>query len=187
MVIVSTYELAPTLDYTDYYDAAGNLLNDGSQTYTYDALNRVLSVGTTTNTYNGDSTLVAQTQNSLTTHYVHDLAAPLSQILSDGTQRYVYGTPAERLSAQHNTTRTWYRVDTVYGHCWTMPSRVWGRGFGVWESNDLRYIAAHPKPQSPDPKPEEVATGAVVRGGNRRMQDETLLFRFALRTLCGLA
>ena len=95
------------------YDAAGNLLNDGSQSYTYDALNRVLSAGNTSHQYNGDGTLVAQTQNSVTTRYTHDLAAPLSQILSDGTQHSVYGMPAERLFAQQNTTKTWYSVDAL--------------------------------------------------------------------------
>ncbi len=56
---------------------------------------RGLVVGATNNSYNADGTLVAQTQSSITTRYTQDLAAPLSQILADGTQRYVYGNPAE--------------------------------------------------------------------------------------------
>ncbi len=57
---------------------------------------------------NADGTLVAQTANSVTTRYVQDLAAPLSHILGDGTQRSVYGNPAERLFAQQGTSpRTW--------------------------------------------------------------------------------
>ncbi len=95
------------------YDAAGNLLNDGTQSYTYDALSRVLSVGSTTNQSNADGTLVAQTQGSTTTRYTQDFAAPLSQIFSDGTQRYVYGTPAERLYGVAGSTRTWYSVDAL--------------------------------------------------------------------------
>ena len=60
------------------------------------------------NQYNADGTLVAQTVSSVTTRYTHDLAAPLSQILSNGTQRYVYGMPAERLFAQQGSSaRTW--------------------------------------------------------------------------------
>ncbi len=96
------------------YDAVGNLLSDGSQSYTYDALGRVLSVGSTSNQYNVNGTLVAQTANSVTTRSTQDLAAPLSQILSDGTQRYVYGNPAERLFAQQGTSpRTWYATDAL--------------------------------------------------------------------------
>ena len=90
------------------YDAVGNLLSDGSQSYSYDALSRVLSVGSTTNQYNADGTLVAQTVGSITTRYTQDLAAPLSQILADGTQRSVSGSPAERLFAQQGSSaRTW--------------------------------------------------------------------------------
>ena len=96
------------------YDAAGNLLSDGSQTYSYDALGRVLSVGSTTNQYNADGTLVAQTANSVTTRSTQDLAVPLIQILSDGTQRYVYGNPAERLFAQQGSSaRMWYATDAL--------------------------------------------------------------------------
>ncbi len=96
------------------YDAAGNLLSDGSQTYSYDALGRVLSVGSTTNQYNADGTLVAQTANSVTTRSTQDLAVPLSHILNDGTQRSVYGNPAERLVAQPGSSaRTWYSTDAL--------------------------------------------------------------------------
>ena len=49
-------------------------------------------------------TLVAQTVSSVTTRSTQDVAAPLSQILSNGTQRYVYGMPAERLVAQVGTS-----------------------------------------------------------------------------------
>ena len=48
------------------YDAAGNLLTDGTTAYTYDALNRVLTMGSTSNQYNADGTLVAQTAVSYT-------------------------------------------------------------------------------------------------------------------------
>ena len=56
------------------YDAAGNLLDDGTTTFAYDALNRLTQQDSTTNTYNGDSVLV---QSGATT-YTQDLAAPLS-------------------------------------------------------------------------------------------------------------
>ena len=89
------------------YDAAGNLLDDGTTTYTYDALNRVVTTGSTTNAYNADGVLVQQGS----TRYVQDLASPLSQILGDGTSTYVYST--ERLYAQQGSTRTWYATDAL--------------------------------------------------------------------------
>ncbi|HSH77080.1 MAG TPA: RHS repeat-associated core domain-containing protein [Herpetosiphonaceae bacterium] len=100
------------------YDPAGNLLDDGT-TFTYDALNRML---TTTNgseqranTYNGDGTLVAQTANSATTRFTHDLVSPLSQILQTTqgttTKHYVYGH--ERLYEQAGIVKTWYSGDAL--------------------------------------------------------------------------
>ncbi|HSH81918.1 MAG TPA: hypothetical protein VLA19_25610 [Herpetosiphonaceae bacterium] len=99
------------------YDAAGNLLDDGTTTFTYDALCRML---TTTkgseqraNTYNGDGTLVAQTANGTTTRFTQDLVSPLSQILqtTEGTaaKHYVYGH--ERLYEQAGIVKTWYGGD----------------------------------------------------------------------------
>lgn len=49
----------------------------------------------------------------MTTRYVQDLAAPLSQILSDGVNQYIYGNPAERLYGTANGIRTWYSVDAL--------------------------------------------------------------------------
>lgn len=64
------------------YDLAGNLLNDGTTSYTYDPLNRLLTAGSTTNTYNGDGVLVAQQQGAILTRYTQDLQSPLNQMLS---------------------------------------------------------------------------------------------------------
>ncbi len=69
------------------YDAAGNLLSDGTTTRSYDALNRLTQQDGTSYTYNGDGVLVSDG----TTTYAQDLAAPLSQVLNDGTANYVYG------------------------------------------------------------------------------------------------
>jgi RHS repeat-associated protein len=97
------------------YDAAGNLTSDGSNFYSYDALGRVTlsTVGglSRTNAYNGDGMLVAQTSNSITTRYTQDLANPLSQILSDGSNTYVYGL--ERLYGVAGSARTWYTTDAL--------------------------------------------------------------------------
>ena len=100
------------------YDAAGNLLDDGTATFTYDALSRML---TTTkgseqraNTSNGDGTLVAQTANG-TTRFTQDLVSPLSQILQTTqgttTKHYVYGH--ERLYDQAGIVKTWYGADAL--------------------------------------------------------------------------
>ncbi len=94
------------------YDAAGNLLSDGLRSFTYDALNRLVARdGTTTYAYTGDGVLVAATTTGTTTRYTHDLAAPLSHVLNDGSANYVYGR--ERVAAERNGTHTWYLGDAL--------------------------------------------------------------------------
>src|SRR5208283_2256587 len=60
------------------YDANGNLLFDGTNTYTYNSLNELTSVvgpsGTTTYTYNALGQRVASTVNGVTTQYLIDPA-----------------------------------------------------------------------------------------------------------------
>lgn len=58
------------------YDAAGNLLADGTAWYTYDAENRVVSAnsGTSTYVYNVNGWRVRKTVASLTTDYLYDLS-----------------------------------------------------------------------------------------------------------------
>ena len=77
------------------WDNNGNLLNDGASTYVYDAANRLTSVvgggNTSTYTYNGLGDRLSQTVNSVTTNYVLDLNAGLTQVLADGTNTYLYG------------------------------------------------------------------------------------------------
>jgi RHS repeat-associated protein len=100
------------------YDAAGNLTNDGLQTYTYNALNQLTSSTptsgpTTTYQYNGDGALLAQTTGGVTTRFTQDLQAPLSQMLETTsgttTTQYFYGH--ERMAAKTGTTRSWYLHD----------------------------------------------------------------------------
>jgi YD repeat-containing protein len=86
------------------YDAAGNLLSDGTSTRSYDALNRLVAHDSASYAYNGDGVLVIDG----TTTYAQDLAAPLSQVLSDGTANYVYGH--DRLRAQGGP---WYVGDAL--------------------------------------------------------------------------
>ncbi len=80
---------------TYQWDDNGNLLNDGTSTYTYDAANRLTSVtqGTSLSSYsyNGLGDRLSQTVDSVTTSYVLDLNAGLTQVLADGTNTYLYG------------------------------------------------------------------------------------------------
>ncbi|HEU4327339.1 MAG TPA: RHS repeat-associated core domain-containing protein [Roseiflexaceae bacterium] len=101
------------------YDAAGNLLHDGSSHWNYDALGRMIAVGrdleTRTYTYNGDGVLVAETSGGNITRYVQDLAAPLSQVLQIQTGAsstwVVYGQ--ERLFSVVGGVRSWYGADAL--------------------------------------------------------------------------
>jgi YD repeat-containing protein len=72
------------------------LLSDGSSTYTYNNANRLKTLvqGTTTygNTYNGLGDRLRQTVNGVPTTYVLDLNGGLAQVLSDGSNTYLYGT-----------------------------------------------------------------------------------------------
>ncbi len=94
------------------YDAAGNLLNDGTTSSTYDALSRMLTTTTGSEqrayTSNGDGTLVAQTANGVQTRFTQDLVLSLSQILQTTqgttTKHYVYGY--ERLYEQAGIVKT---------------------------------------------------------------------------------
>ena len=77
------------------WDDNGNLLNDGVNTYTYNSANRLLSVAdgssTTSYVYNGDGDRLRETVNGSTTDFTMDLNAGLTQVLSDGTNTYLYG------------------------------------------------------------------------------------------------
>jgi RHS repeat-associated protein len=59
------------------YDAAGNLLNDGTHSYTYDAENRIISVDsgqTATYTYNAEGQRIRNVSSAGTADYLYDLA-----------------------------------------------------------------------------------------------------------------
>jgi RHS repeat-associated protein len=59
------------------YDAAGNLTNDGTHSYTYDAENRISKVdggATATYVYNADNKRVLKTVGGVTTEYYYDLS-----------------------------------------------------------------------------------------------------------------
>jgi hypothetical protein len=115
-----TYNAANEVSNTGWtYDNAGNLIGDGTATYSYDALNRTKTVTagsqTRMNSYNGDGVLVTQVANGTTTRYTQDLASPLSQVLQttqgSATTNYLYG--AARLASLTGSTRTWYAADAL--------------------------------------------------------------------------
>ena len=77
------------------WDNNGNLLDDEVNGYTYDSANRLISVtgpsGMTTYSYDGLGNRYQQTVNEVTTTYTLDTASGLTQVLSDGTNKYLYG------------------------------------------------------------------------------------------------
>jgi RHS repeat-associated protein len=76
------------------YDAAGNLLSAGSESYGWDWANRLTSAtvnGTMTSySYDGDGVRVSATAGAVTTPYVWDRVGELPLLVSDGTTRYVH-------------------------------------------------------------------------------------------------
>ncbi len=78
------------------WDNNGNLKSDGTRTYAYDSANRpaqIVQGGVTyTFSYNGQGDRVRQAINGTPTRYVLDLNAPLTQILADGSNTYLYGS-----------------------------------------------------------------------------------------------
>ncbi len=102
------------------WDANGNLLSDGVRSYSYDHANRLVRVvsGTLTTefAYNGVGDRVAKTVNGVTTDYVLDPAAGLTQVLVESTGGqtigYLYGAD---LLAQYDSGRWAYHVDDGLG------------------------------------------------------------------------
>jgi RHS repeat-associated protein len=77
------------------WDANGNLKNDGTNAYTYDSANRLTAVNGGQNAisykYDGLGNRLQQTANGTTITYMNDLNVGLTQVLSDGTNTYLYG------------------------------------------------------------------------------------------------
>jgi RHS repeat-associated protein len=77
------------------WDNNGNLLSDGDRTFTYDHADRLTSVFDGSSTYafayDGLGHRYQQTIDSTTTTYALDIAANLTQVLSDGSNDYLYG------------------------------------------------------------------------------------------------
>ena len=108
-----TYDLANRMssagDVFHTYDANGNLLDDGVNTYIYDAANRLISVnGQTSTTYAYGGLGDRHQQNGVI--YTLDIVAGLTQVLSDGTNTYLYGNG--RIS-QHATQTEYFLGDAL--------------------------------------------------------------------------
>jgi RHS repeat-associated protein len=97
------------------WDANGNLLSDGVNTYTYDSANRLIGVTdqstTTSYAYDGLGDRLQQTVGGQTTTYTVDINAPLTQILSDGTNTYLYGV--DRIDQENETDTEYYLGDDL--------------------------------------------------------------------------
>ncbi len=96
------------------WDNNGNLLSDGLLTYSYDQANRLKQVTQGANTYtfayNGVGDRLSQTVGITTTRYVLDPSTGLTQVLSDGTNTYLYGN--DRL-AQYQGAMQYFGPDAL--------------------------------------------------------------------------
>ncbi len=78
------------------YDAKGNLLSDGTTNYSYNHANQLVTVAEAENVYEfaytGSGDRLRQTVNSTNTvDYVLDTLNQYTQVLSDGSNSYLYG------------------------------------------------------------------------------------------------
>ena len=103
-----------SIDFT--WDDNGNLLDDGSYTYSYDHANRLKIVNgpevSASYAYNGLGVRVQETVGGTTTHYVVDLNTGLTQVLSDGTNTYLFGIGR---IAQESTSGKQYFLEDALG------------------------------------------------------------------------
>jgi hypothetical protein len=113
----------------------------------------VTSRGGTTNAYNLDGTLVAQTSGE-TTRYAQDLTAPLSQVLSIGTTRYIYGR--KRLAAQSGSATTWYTGDVVSHNSGCREIREWTNAWELKAQNNLFTGNARGNEQLSNPRGQSI-------------------------------
>ncbi len=91
------------------YDAAGNLINDGSHTYTYDAENRIIKVdggSTATYAYDADGLRVTKTTGGSWTDYLYDLSSrQITEIIPNSWRTgYVYFGGGLLAQYQNSTT-----------------------------------------------------------------------------------
>ncbi|HKG48371.1 MAG TPA: S8 family serine peptidase [Pyrinomonadaceae bacterium] len=120
------------------YDAAGNLTNDGYQSYSYDATGQqTYASGTTlTHSYDGDRLRAKKVESGATTYYLRSSVLG-GQVISElnasgGLQRgYVY-LGSEMLAIQQSNQVSWVHQDPV-----TKSQRVTNSGGTVTSTIDL--------------------------------------------------
>jgi len=125
------------------YDAAGNLLNDGSHSYTYDAENRITQVdggSTASYVYGANGQRVQKTTSSGTVNYVYDLSGhQVAEINSSGGWNRGEVYAGSRHLATYNNSTTYFihpdwlgteraRSSVSGGLCETITSLPFGDG-----------------------------------------------------------
>jgi RHS repeat-associated protein len=122
------------------YDATGNMIADGTFTFSYDGLNRLVKVekqGATVATYGYDASnrRIRKTVGAVTTYYLYDLNNQLiAETLVDGTvlREYIYldGEPLVLKEYQTNPG-TYYFIND---HLGTPQQLVTSTGSVVWQA-----------------------------------------------------
>ena len=94
----------------------GNLLSDGARTYTYTTANRVSSIAQGASSYsfvyNGLGDRLQQTVDAATTSYTPHLNNDLTQVLTDGTDTYLYGNG--RIGEKDGAAWSYYLTDAKF-------------------------------------------------------------------------
>jgi RHS repeat-associated protein len=105
---------------TSGYDCNGNLLNDGTRSFTYDAENRLLTASAPTAVslaYDPTGRLKSSTASGITTQFLYDGTRLVGEYNSSGSiqQRYVHGAgtdePLVWYVGSGTTTRRWLHQD----------------------------------------------------------------------------
>jgi len=127
------------------YDAAGNMVSDGTSTFTWDGLNRLVKVekvGATVAEYGYDAAnrRIRKTVGAVTTHYLYDQNNQLiAETSLDGTvlREYIYldGEPIALREYQTNPG-TYYFIND---HLGTPQELVDGTGAVVWQAAYLPF------------------------------------------------
>ena len=132
----NTTTITKDINYT--YDATGNIVNNGTHTYTYDGRNRLTKVDENiTYQYNYDNQRVSKTVGDTTTYYIYEAHKLVGEYQEDGTatKEYVYynstpiavidNTDTYKIYADHlNTPR---RVaDSANNIVWSWESKPFG-------------------------------------------------------------
>jgi RHS repeat-associated protein len=94
----------------------GNMLADGQAVYTYNTANKLVGVTKGTSSivyaYSGMGDRLKQIADGVTTDYTLDINAGLTQVLDDGTNKYLYG---KQRIAQIAPTQTGYFLPDALG------------------------------------------------------------------------